>query len=147
MSLPYSFRKANEDDIELVIELHRTTLKEYVEVIWGWDEELQQKLIRERFNPASLQVIQVTSIDIGVLNVEKRKEEWHLANIQLQPEFQKKGLGTQILTDLISKADQNRVPLTLSVLAPNPARLLYERLGFVTFEQDEKRFHMRRKPS
>jgi hypothetical protein len=41
MSASYTLRPASHSDLELVIELHRTTLKEYVEVIWGWDEAVQ----------------------------------------------------------------------------------------------------------
>ena len=46
------------------------------------------------------------------------------------PEYQGRGTGTAIILDLIAQARALQLPVTLHVLDVNPARSLYERLGF-----------------
>jgi ribosomal protein S18 acetylase RimI-like enzyme len=59
------------------------------------------------------------------------------------PEFQGRGLGTTILGDVIEHARMGRRPVSLQVLKVNPARRLYERLGFVISGESETHFQMR----
>ncbi len=54
-------------------------------------------------------------------------------DITLAPAFRGLGIGSQLVRDLM---DEGR-PVTLHVEAFNPARALYERLGF-TAAQDER---------
>jgi GNAT superfamily N-acetyltransferase len=146
MKFKYSFRPATGEDFGFVRNLHRETLKEYVAQIWGWDEEQQEKLVRERFDPVKVQIIQSDGKDVGVFQIEERPDGWFLANIQLAPDYQRKGFGTQIIQDLIAKADEKNQRVTLTVLKPNPARHLYGRLGFVVVQKDDVRYEMRREP-
>ncbi|MBK9322384.1 MAG: GNAT family N-acetyltransferase [Bdellovibrionaceae bacterium] len=140
--MDYTLRDANTLDFEFLRQLHRLTLKPYVTQIWGWDEEQQERLLRARFDPAKLKIIKLGQKDIGVLQVETRPEEIFLANVLLLPECQGKGLGTEIVRDIIQSAGQ--LSVTLTVLKPNPAKKLYERLGFETTAEDDVRFFMKR---
>jgi len=138
----YSLRPATKTDFAFLQKLHKLTLKPYVEQIWGWNDLQQEKLLCDRFDPAKLQVIQIESEDVGVLQVEEKIEQIFLANILLLPEWQGKGLGSKIVLDIIVRA--GNLPVTLTVLKPNPAKSLYERLGFVTTNEDEVRYFMKR---
>lgn len=111
--LSYSLRPARMDDFGFLRNLHRATLREYVEQIWGWDESAQEKMLRERFDPTQ----------------------------------QGRGLGSRIIRDLLAEADQAKASIRLTVLRPNPAKKLYERLGFVVVSEDEFRFTLRRELS
>ncbi len=142
--VPYTLRSAAEGDFELLRQLHGTTLRPYVEKIWGWNDEQQLKLLRERFDPDKIKIIQKDRIDIGVLQVEHRSGEVFLGNVLLHPEFQNKGLGTAIVGDVINDANKMQLPVTLTVLRPNPAKALYERLGFRVTAEDSVRFFMKR---
>ena len=142
----YSLRPATPADFGFVSALHRANFKDYVTPIWGWDEAVQDRLLRERFDPAKMEVIQWRGMDVGFLQVETRPDEIFLANIQLLPAYQRRGWGTKIIRDILAEADGAGRSVVLTVLRTNPARLLYERLGFVMSRQDEARYHMRRPP-
>jgi predicted GNAT family acetyltransferase len=51
-------------------------------------------------------------------------------DIALLPEFRGAGLGTALLADLFAEATAAGKTLTIHVEEYNPARRLYERLGF-----------------
>jgi GNAT superfamily N-acetyltransferase len=138
----YSLRSATPEDFLFLRNLHRLTMKPYVTAIWGWNEEQQEQLLRERFAPEKFKIIQIENVDVGILQVEERPAEVFLGNIQLLPEVQGKGLGARIVTDVIARANSLRQPVSLTVLRPNPAKRLYERLRFVTIAEDEVRFYM-----
>jgi ribosomal protein S18 acetylase RimI-like enzyme len=139
----YSLRPATPDDHDFLYALNRTTLREYVEPIWGWHEEWQEEYFRKKFDPPKRQVIQVDGRDAGVLVVERHPDEVYLGLIELLPEFQRRGIGAAIINRLKAEAHANKLPLTLHVLRTNtPARRLYERLGFQVVAEEEYRYRM-----
>lgn len=56
--------------------------------------------------------------------------------IALQPAARGQGVGTQLLTNMIAAARSQYPALSLSVASENPARRLYQRLGFTVVEQN-----------
>jgi ribosomal protein S18 acetylase RimI-like enzyme len=139
----YSLRQANDADYEFLYNLNRLTLREYIEPLWGWHEEWQQDYFRAKFYAPARQIIVVDGRDAGVVVVEERPAEIYLGLIELLPEAQGRGIGTDIINRLKAQAHQTNRPLTLHVLKTNqPARRLYERLGFQVVEEEENRFRM-----
>ena len=64
------------------------------------------------------------------------EQEIRIVDIALLPAFRGSGLGSQVLAALQARARRAGKPLTIHVETNNPARRLYERLGFV--EQADK---------
>lgn len=139
----YTLRPAMDADYEFLYALHEATMKPAVSQIWGWDDARQSALFRERFDPATRQVIVIDGRDVGVLEVEERPVEVFLANIEIAPEQQNRGLGAAIITDILHDAHARRLPVTLQVNRVNHARRLYERLGFVETGRTETHYLMR----
>lgn len=83
------------------------------------------------------QIIEQAGQAIGVLKVLRDGVQWELYQIQLLPQFQGQGIGAQIIGSLIAEARTAGVGLRLGVLRANPARKLYERLGFVVVSEKE----------
>ena len=133
------FRLIKEEDFEFLWRLHNAALKEYVRKTWGWDEDWQRKNFLENFNTADGEIIVIEGRDIGFYWVIEKENEILLASIPLLPEFQNKGIGTGIIRDLLGKSNK---PVRLQVLRVNPARDLYERLGFKIVDETETHFWM-----
>ena len=64
------------------------------------------------------------------MQVEETKNVVMLKQIFLLPTARNRGLGTSFLKWMQERADRKRKDLTLDVLNNNPARHLYDRLGF-----------------
>lgn len=140
MKMRYSLRPATDNDYEFMYTVLKRTMRDYVEVIWGWDERVQRRIHEIRWNPADNQIIVVDGQDVGRLSVDTYDDHVHLNNIQILPEFQGQGLGTAIIQDILRNAGSK--PVRLRVLRGNPAKRLYERLDFKVIRESEERFWM-----
>ena len=79
---------------------------------------------------------------VGLLKIERTPEEWEIIQIQLIPQLQGKGFGRAVLQGVIVEAAAVGAGLKLSVLKANPAKQLYERLGFVTVSETAHEYIM-----
>jgi ribosomal protein S18 acetylase RimI-like enzyme len=138
----YSLRPAVPVDSDFIYAVRVAGLKDYVAQNWGWDESFQAARSRASFNAENYQIIVVDSRDVGALWVESRENELFLADIEILPEWRGRGLGTSIIRDLLGRARVLGRPVSLQVLKINPARRLYERLGFSVVGETETHYLM-----
>jgi len=99
---------------------------------------------REGFDLGAISIVMVAGSRAGYLSVKPRQDGLYIDNIQLSPRFQGRGLGTNILTRLI--ADNPSAHIYLTTFSDNPAKRLYERLGFTIADRDGATLTMLRNP-
>jgi ribosomal protein S18 acetylase RimI-like enzyme len=121
-------------------------MRDYVHGTWGWDDNWQRERFDKNFDPARLQVVEYEGQPIGSISVKRPGNEIFLAAIEIAPEFQNKGVGTYLVGKLLDDADQLNLPVRLLVLKVNPARRLYERLGFDCTGETPTHYVMKRDP-
>jgi ribosomal protein S18 acetylase RimI-like enzyme len=85
---------------------------------------------REQYPGATLDVIEVDGEPAGRLYVHRGRRDIRIMDIALTPAFRGRGIGTELLRSLIAEAHATERTLSIHVEANNPARGLYERLGF-----------------
>ena len=120
--------------------LHNAALKDYVTQTWGWDEDWQKRNFAENFKPEKAKIIVFGEKEIGYWEVSEKETETVLISIRLLPEYQNRGIGTEIIKDLLS---DSRKPVRLQVLKVNPAQKLYKRIGFEIFDETDTHFLMK----
>jgi ribosomal protein S18 acetylase RimI-like enzyme len=96
----------------------------------------QLRAYAEKFPTAGNQIVWIEGHRAGRLLVSHTAEELHLVDVALLSPFRGQGVGTQLVAELCRKARAEDLPLRLSVQAGNPARRLYERMGFVSTGSD-----------
>lgn len=111
----------------------------------GWDESVCDAFVRMQFHaqasyyrtqwPMSVHsVIEVMWMDVqhpaGRLWVDRRSDVIHVLDIALLPEWRGRGVGATCLKRLIAEAVRLGQTVTIQVEQNNPARRLYDRLGF-----------------
>ena len=136
-------RPATLDDVDALYLIHRAVLGPYVEQTWGpWNENWQAEQFREQFDVSIRQVVEEHGRVIGFLDVIDEEGRTVLASIRIAPEFQRRGIGTSLIRGVLERAALRGVPVTLRVLRVNPARMLYERLGFEVVDASDTHFTM-----
>ena len=140
----FSFRRCTLADKDFVIHLHHTTLREYIEPIYSWNESKWTEIISSWFDPEKIQIIVSGSSDIGILVLLEKPGALHFESISLLTECQGKGIGSAIIQDIMAIARSKKLPITLSVLKTNTrAKRLYESFGFQEFKQDQENFWLK----
>ena len=140
------FRPATQADYPFLYSLHRQTFLAYVDQTWGWDEAQQEMAFRQEFAASVREIICWREQDIGSIVVEDHDDFLFLDYIAILPAYQNQGMGTAIVKRLLEEGARRALPVKLSVLKVNPARYLYERLGFCIVGNDEYRYYMEAKP-
>lgn len=128
---PIEIRPANARDISSLIEIERQS-----PTTAHWTPQQYQYLLADDLAlPERLALIAqevATPAILGFLVARHLAPEWELENIVVAPEARKKGIGTRLLTEWLSRAlETNSEAVFLEVRESNSgARQLYERLGF-----------------
>ncbi len=127
-----TLRKYTNNDYKFVYEVKKNAYKKYVEECWGeWEEETQQKYFKNFINQVkdNAYIIQYDNNDIGFYNGEILKNgNYEIGNICIIPEYQGKGIGTNILKYMLEKYSDTNIEI--QYFKQNPVGNLYERLGF-----------------
>ncbi|MDZ7898041.1 MAG: GNAT family N-acetyltransferase [Arcicella sp.] len=136
----FNLRTAIPQDLDLTYKIKKNVLLEYLELLWGWNEEAQYEFHQEHFNPNNFQIIEFAQTSIGYLETELHTDYLFIYNIMILKPYQQRGIGKMILEDLI----KNNTKIELEVLKVNArAILFYQNLAFTIFAEKEDVFCMR----
>lgn len=126
--------------------LAREALGPYVDEIWGWRDDEQRRLQQVWFARTQVQVIEADNEPVGCLSVVEHDDYVFVDRIALLPSVQGLGIGTHLMRLVMDGAARRSLPVRLSVLENNPARRLYERLGFRVTRVEPPRIKMEWQP-
>jgi len=117
-------------------------IRPYVEAVRGWDEVEETRGFVEHFVPELISIIVVDGHDVGYLKIESYAEHVYIDGIYLAKAYRSSGLGALLISRTIADAHAKDKQVRLRVLKPNPARRLYERLGFRQIDTDAIHIYM-----
>ncbi len=135
-------RAATDADIPALLALREATMRMHM-LNSGADASPDSMRARLLHGYRHAQVLLREGRIVGLLKLDRSGADHVVMQIQLAPELQGHGLGKALLQEYIAEARAAGRDVTLHVLKANPARGLYERLGFVVEGEDEHEFHMR----
>ena len=134
-----TLKAAHSDDTDLVTRVVERCMRAYAEATWGWWDEAGT---RASFDPATHRIIHSGDRHVGVIALSETEDSIHIDKLYVLPEHQNRGIGTIVLRRVMADAKACRKDVQLSVLRVNPARRLYERMGFVVMRTSPERFHL-----
>jgi ribosomal protein S18 acetylase RimI-like enzyme len=135
-----SFRPARDGDEPFLDALYEGTRREEV-LAWGVDAafahtfltdqaRVQRRAYAMQYPAAEHRILLVQDAPAGRLIID-RGADWALIDISVLPALRGKGLATWALRPLLDEASAADRVVQLLVAPTNPARRLYERLGFM----------------
>jgi ribosomal protein S18 acetylase RimI-like enzyme len=98
---------------------------------------------RQQWAVEQVRIITLDGTDIGWLQSFAKHDALFLGQLFVDSALRGQGIGTKVVKGLIEEAARAGQALTLGVVKTNPALRLYERLGFRTTHEDERKFYMR----
>lgn len=132
----FQLRDARDSDFSFAEVLYLGTLEPLLSELGDWDRGKFRKRIRRIFKADESQVITIDGRDIGFMQVTETDGDLNIAQLHLANGYRGQGIGTQIVTDLIARAERDGKTISLSAPRNNPAIALYKRLGFTISRDD-----------
>lgn len=136
----YRLRAECDADIPFLMTLYASTREmELAPVPWTGEEKAtflasqfaaQRTHYRKFFPDTAFDIIESGGAPVGRLYVDVRVTHVHVIDIALVPQARGQGVGTALMTALQRYASDLGMGLALFVETFNPARRLYQRLGF-----------------
>jgi predicted acetyltransferase/GNAT superfamily N-acetyltransferase len=139
-----ALRSAQREDFAFWRRVKHDTMRWIAEQLFGWDEQGQDERFASQWRLDETRIITYAYDNVGWLQTRPGDDAVFLASIYLDTPVHGRGIGTQVMQIVIDEARRNGKAVTLDVVKINPARRLYERLGFRTTGEDEYKFYMRR---
>jgi GNAT superfamily N-acetyltransferase len=138
-----ALRAARPDDYGFAKNTYYETMRWLIERLFGWDEKREDRKFAEQFKLEEVRIITADGRDVGWIQTLPADGALYLGQLYVVPAWQRRGIGSEILTRLIAEARDQEKALTLSVVKINPARRFYETFGFRITHDDEHKYHMR----
>jgi len=129
--MEYILRDAEYDDRDFIYEIKKNYIYQYVEMLFGWDEEYQRNDFESDFVINKFQIISADEKNIGFTQTNENEYRVYIADIHLLPEYQGQGIGSIIVKTINERALKSGKYVTAQCYISNPrACKLYESHGF-----------------
>ena len=135
-----TFRPRTAADRDFLCALYASTREEEMRPIPWTDQqkaaflamqfEAQTQHYDEYFGEADFLIVESAGAPIGRLSVYRDDGELQVIDIALVPQWRGRGIGTALMQDLLDEARTTGRTVSIYVEHFNPARHLYDRLGF-----------------
>jgi ribosomal protein S18 acetylase RimI-like enzyme len=141
-----SLQPAREEDAPFLRALFEAARADAA-ILAAWPEPVRQPFLDQQFHfqavhyarvypDADRLLVVADGAPVGRLIVARAPSEWCLVDIALLPAWRDRGIGTLLMRMVQAGTRQAGAScLRLTVDAKNPARRLYERLGFTMDEE------------
>lgn len=150
-------RPTSEGDREFLVRLYGSTRAEELRLV-SWTEaekatfvetqfEAQDAEYRRAYPDGEFLIVVTGSESIGRLYLGRLDGELRVIDIALLPERRGQGIGSALMRWVLARADREGLAVTLHVEPWNPAKHLYERIGFEVVELRGVYEFMRRAPA
>ncbi len=136
-------RPATADDLAAVALLYGRAMGTLLRSA-GLNHAQQVQLLTAQWNPAEIRIILVAGRMVGWVQIAPTPGARFIRNFCIDPDDQRRGIGTAVLLRLIDEAARAGDAVTLGVAKGNQARALYQRLGFHDTHADAHHDYMRR---
>ncbi|MBU2871894.1 GNAT family N-acetyltransferase [Colwellia sp. E2M01] len=136
-----SLRKSTQSDIPFMLSLYAATRASEL-AMTNFSEQEKHMFVEQQFNAQFthyhqhycsdyFNIIEQDGEAVGRLFVDYWENEIRIVDIALAPEHRNNGLGSYLFQKLFKQAREMGKSVTIHVEKNNPAKRLYERLGFV----------------
>jgi len=134
------YRPATEEDLPFLFVLYATTRAEEMRAVpWSDGQKLafldmqfraQKSHYEQYYCDAEHLVIEKDGAPIGRLYIDRAPDDIRIVDIALMPEARGGGIGTMLLREILDEGAASSRVVSIHVEHYNPAKRLYERLGF-----------------
>ena len=134
------FRPQTPEDVPFLRHLYATTREMEMRIV-PWTDEQKRDFLRQQFTAqknhyeefypgCQFLVIELEGEPIGRLYIDRQPDNIEVVDIALLPDHRGRGIGGMLMREILDEARETGKTVGIYVEHFNPARRLYDRLGF-----------------
>lgn len=142
--MDHYLKNCKETDKDFIYNLKKESIYDYVNRIWGWNEEYQIKDFETDFILENFKIIEVNNKYVGFVQINEDILNVNITEIHIIREYQGKGVGGRIISNIIKQATKDDKTVSIGCFIDNNrAKQLYERLGFKVISITDTHYQMK----
>jgi ribosomal protein S18 acetylase RimI-like enzyme len=141
-----TLRDSTIEDEAFLREVYASTREQEL-AMTQWNDEQRAMFLRFQFDAqhahyhqqypdASYEVILSDGHPVGRLYVARTPDEIKVLDLTVLPQHRSKGIGSELMNEILSEANNDRKAVLIWVEQTSPAQELFKRLGFSKKEDD-----------
>ncbi|WP_240349386.1 GNAT family N-acetyltransferase [Halomonas binhaiensis] len=134
-------------DYDFAFSVKKDALGPHIERQWGWDEEYQLRIHEQRWREKPWFLIYLGEQKVGTVSLQEAPSTLRFGEFYISSKWRGKGIGTRVITDVVSRCDIENRTCKLEYLKWNPVGSLYKRHGFEVVDENDIHYFMLRCPS
>ena len=130
-NLDVRLRPALDADVDTLVDLDRAAF----EPLWRYSASMHRRLVG---SAAHCIIAELDGVPVGYQTGDIARDRGHIIRLVVHPDWQRRGVGTRLLVDVLEFFQQVRIgEVLVNTQADNRAsRRLYERSGFVRWAEE-----------
>lgn len=144
--ISFDIRPATPGDFDFLFSLKKNAEYDAIKAVFGWDEELQQRIHLEEWQEEQPTIVTVDGKAAGSFLLQDKGEHFYFCRFFLLAHYHGKGMGSKVLQQCIEVADRQCKPIQLCYLQGSRVGRLYQRFGFQITSEDNAFIYMKREP-
>ena len=134
-------------DAESLVAIRIEAMRESLERIGRFDATRARQRFLSGFLPEHTSHIVVGGERVGFVVVKPGEGTLLLDHLYVRPEFQRRGIGANVLAQVFARADAERAPVHVGALKGSDSNRFYERHGFQLVREEEwDNYYVRPRP-
>lgn len=135
-------RPAAEQDMEFAYHAKRGALGPFIESRWGWHEDYQRAIHESNWREKPWSLICLDGEPVGTVSVDRRATTVRLGEFYILPARQRRGIGSQVLRQILLECDRDDRDCELFLLRGSQAAEFFRRCDFRVSGNDDRHVRM-----
>ena len=148
-------RPIQDEDHSFLCKVYGSTREKELQQVEYWSEEQKQMFINQQFAAqheyyqknyvgGDFYVIEFNKESIGRLYFHQNFQASgiRIIDIAILPKWQNQGIGSSLLQDILITAENKEKAVSIHVESFNPAKKMYEKLGFKKISETNGVYHL-----
>jgi len=130
------FKSINQKDKNYLWKSYQKAMKSHIENIWGWNLTWQKNDFNKNLSHYKNYILCLSDNRIGYVQYKIENNECYINMLILEPEYQSKGLGSEILATILARKSISSIKLRCFKVNIKAYRF-YINQGFDVIDEDD----------
>jgi GNAT superfamily N-acetyltransferase len=141
------FEAVFPEHLDELVRIRIAAMHDSLTRVGRFDPDRARERFASGFNPEYTRFISFGGLRVGLVVVKPEADGLKLEHLYIEPEYQGRGIGGEVLQTLFSTADQLSLPISVTALRGSDSNSFYKRHGFKYQDETEWDINYIRMPS